>query len=126
MELSSQQLGRIAGICLTAAGAIFVGVQVNHPAITLEFIGSTEFVVRQVLKVAMTVLALPAMRIVSVGRAAEGSGPDLLAAAVATLALGLVPYAFFLLLARAFYALGDSPKTTEPSTASSENKDRRG
>ena len=36
MELSSQQLGRIAGICLTAAGAIFVGVQVNHPAITLE------------------------------------------------------------------------------------------
>lgn len=58
MELSSQQLGRIAGICLTAAGAIFVGVQVNHPAITLEFIGSTEFVVRQVLKVAMTVLAL--------------------------------------------------------------------
>ncbi|MCB0972573.1 MAG: hypothetical protein KDA97_13790 [Acidimicrobiales bacterium] len=60
------------------------------------------------VSVAMTVLALPAMRIVSVGRAAEGSGPDLLAAAVATLALGLVPYAFFLLLARAFYALGDS------------------
>lgn len=58
MTISSQQLSRIAGVCLAAAGAIFVGVQINHPALTLDFIGSTEFVVRQTLKVAMTVLAL--------------------------------------------------------------------
>ena len=58
MTISNQQLGRIAGICLSAAGAIFVGVQINHPALTLDFLGSTEFVVRQTLKVVMTVLAL--------------------------------------------------------------------
>src|SRR3546814_3314715 len=47
------------------------------------------------------------MRIVSFGEAAE-SGPELLAAAVAALAFGLFPYGAFLLLARGFYALGDS------------------
>ncbi|HEY9557334.1 MAG TPA: lipid II flippase MurJ, partial [Acidimicrobiales bacterium] len=56
---------------------------------------------------AMAALALPAMRIVSFGEAAE-SGPELLAAAVAALAFGLFPYGAFLLLARGFYALGDS------------------
>lgn len=58
MAVSNQQLSRVAAVCLTAAGAIFIGIQVNHPAITLDFIGTTEFVVRQTLKVAMTVLAL--------------------------------------------------------------------
>jgi putative peptidoglycan lipid II flippase len=60
------------------------------------------------LAAAMVALAGPAMRIVSVGNATEGNGPELLAVAVATLAVGLLPYAAFLLLARAFYALNDS------------------
>jgi putative peptidoglycan lipid II flippase len=56
---------------------------------------------------AMMALALPAMRIVSFGE----TGPEdaeVLAAAVAGLAVGLLPYSAFLLLARGCYALGDS------------------
>ena len=56
---------------------------------------------------AMMALALPGMRAVSFGEAG-GNGPGLLAAAVAALAVGLYPYGAFLLLARAYYALGDS------------------
>lgn len=52
-------------------------------------------------------LALPAMRAVSFGEVGA-EGPGLLAAALAALALGLLPYSAFLLLARAYYALGDS------------------
>lgn len=52
-------------------------------------------------------LALPAMRAVSFGEVGAG-GTSLLAAALATMALGLYPYSAFLLLARAYYALGDS------------------
>jgi putative peptidoglycan lipid II flippase len=44
---------------------------------------------------------------VSFGSAAK-TGPALLAAGVASLALGLFPYSAFLLLARSYYALGDS------------------
>ena len=54
----------------------------------------------------MMALAGPAMRIVSFDAAADGAG--VLAAAVAGLAVGLAPYSAFLLLARGYYALGDS------------------
>ncbi|MGE3620485.1 MAG: murein biosynthesis integral membrane protein MurJ [Acidimicrobiia bacterium] len=56
---------------------------------------------------ALVVLAGPGMRAVSFG-ATSGSGPELLAAALAGLAVGLFPYGAFLLLARACYARGDS------------------
>lgn len=56
---------------------------------------------------AMVALALPAMRTVSFG-ATGGDDSELLAAAVAGLAVGLGPYGAFLLLARGYYALGDS------------------
>jgi putative peptidoglycan lipid II flippase len=55
----------------------------------------------------MMALAAPAMRLVSFGETA-GEGSEVLAAAVAGLALGLLPYGAFLLLARGSYALGDS------------------
>jgi putative peptidoglycan lipid II flippase len=55
----------------------------------------------------MVALALPTMRAVAAG-ATEGGGVQLLAAAVASLAVGLLSYSAFLLLARGFYALGDS------------------
>ena len=55
----------------------------------------------------MVALALPMMRVVAFGGAAK-AGPALLAAALASLAIGLLPYAALLLFARAFYALGDS------------------
>ncbi|MGH9186856.1 MAG: murein biosynthesis integral membrane protein MurJ [Acidimicrobiales bacterium] len=56
---------------------------------------------------AMIALALPGMRAVSFGETGA-RGVGLLAAAVAALAIGLYPYGAFLLLARGFYALGDS------------------
>lgn len=56
----------------------------------------------------LVALAAPAMRLVSFGQAATGDGPQLLAAALASLAVGLLPYAAFLLLAREAYALGDA------------------
>jgi putative peptidoglycan lipid II flippase len=59
------------------------------------------------VSVAMVALAVPAMRVVAFGQAA-GSGVDLLAAGIASLAVGLFFYGAFLLLARAYYALGDS------------------
>ncbi len=49
-------------------------------------------------------LALPAMKVI----APASSSPRLLAAALASLGVGLFFYSAFLLLARAFYALGDS------------------
>ncbi|MGD9798866.1 MAG: murein biosynthesis integral membrane protein MurJ [Acidimicrobiia bacterium] len=62
-----------------------------------------------VLPVAAGLLALagPGMRLVSFGESGE-AGADLLRAALCGLAVGLFPYGAFLLLARAFYALGDS------------------
>ena len=59
------------------------------------------------VSIAMAALALPAMRLVVFGEAARG-GVELLAAGVASLASGLFFYGAFLLLARAYYALGDS------------------
>jgi putative peptidoglycan lipid II flippase len=56
---------------------------------------------------ALVALALPFMRTVAFGRAA-GTGVELLAAGLASLALGLYPYGAFLLFARAYYALDDS------------------
>jgi putative peptidoglycan lipid II flippase len=55
----------------------------------------------------MVALAQPAMRLLSFGEA-RGEGSEVLAAALAGLALGLLPYSAFLLLARGYYALGDS------------------
>lgn len=56
---------------------------------------------------AMIALALPAMRLLDYGAVTE-DGPELLAAALAGLALGLYAYGVFLLFARGYYSLGDS------------------
>lgn len=56
---------------------------------------------------AFVALALPAMRVVAFG-AATGEGVALIAAGVASLGAGLYAYGAFLLLARGYYALGDS------------------
>lgn len=55
----------------------------------------------------MIALALPGMRLLEYGEVTE-HGPDLLAAALAGLAVGLYAYSVFLLFARGYYSLGDS------------------
>jgi putative peptidoglycan lipid II flippase len=56
---------------------------------------------------AMIALARPGMIVFAFGEASH-NGVALLAAGVASLAIGLFPYGAFLMLARAYYALGDS------------------
>ncbi|MCB0959605.1 MAG: hypothetical protein KDB04_08790 [Acidimicrobiales bacterium] len=79
-----------------------------------RFTGSVRWAVERIalalvpVTAVLVAVAAPAMRIVSVGRAGVGDGPALLAAALGTLAVGLLPYGAFLLLARASYALDDS------------------
>jgi putative peptidoglycan lipid II flippase len=56
----------------------------------------------------MIALAAPGMRAVAFGNASSPQGVHLLAVAVATLAVGLLPYSLFFLFARSCYALEDS------------------
>ena len=55
----------------------------------------------------LVAIAVPMMSLVAFGSATK-TGPALLGAGIASLALGLYPYSAFLLLARSYYALGDS------------------
>lgn len=47
-----------AGLAAAAAGAIFIGVQVAHPTVTLDNLGGTEMTIRESAKAAMCLLAL--------------------------------------------------------------------
>lgn len=53
-------------------------------------------------------LSVPAMSVLAFGQADTNEGVELLAAALASLCLGLLPYGAFFLLARVWYVLGDS------------------
>ncbi|MEX2253810.1 MAG: lipid II flippase MurJ [Acidimicrobiia bacterium] len=56
----------------------------------------------------LVALALPIMQVAAFGQATRSGGVGLLAAGLASLAVGLYTYSVFLLFARAYYALGDS------------------
>ena len=58
MNLTASRLTATAGLCAAAAGAIFIGVQINHPPADVEHLVTTEMVVRETAKVLMAVLAL--------------------------------------------------------------------
>jgi len=58
MNITSNRLTRIAGVCAAAAGAIFIGVQINHPPADVAHIATTDILVRESAKVLMSVLAL--------------------------------------------------------------------
>jgi hypothetical protein len=58
MNLTSNHLIATAGLCAAAAGAIFAGVQINHPPADVAHITTTEMAVRESAKALMTVLAL--------------------------------------------------------------------
>ena len=58
MNLTTTRLTRIAGACAAAAGAIFVGVQINHPPADVAHLVTTDMLVRESAKVLMSVLAL--------------------------------------------------------------------
>ena len=58
MQITTTTLTRAAGLAAVAAGALFIAVQVKHPEITLDFVQTTQFKVRQGMKIAMATLAL--------------------------------------------------------------------
>jgi hypothetical protein len=58
MNLTANRLTATAGLCAAAAGAIFVGVQINHPPADVAHLVTTEMLVRESAKVLMSVLAL--------------------------------------------------------------------
>ena len=58
MTITTNRLTAAAGLCAAAAGAIFVGVQINHPPADVAHIVTTEILVRETAKAVMCVLAL--------------------------------------------------------------------
>jgi hypothetical protein len=58
MTITPNLLTRWAGLAAVAAGAIFIGVQINHPDLTATSIQTTNVYVRDCLKVLMATLAL--------------------------------------------------------------------
>lgn len=58
MAITATTLSRSAGVAAAAAGLIFIGVQFGHPAMEVASVSSTEWVVRNTLKVVMCALAL--------------------------------------------------------------------
>ena len=58
MTITPTTLTRAAGLCAAAAGAIFIAVQINHPAADVEHLLTTEMVVRESAKAVMAALAL--------------------------------------------------------------------
>ncbi|MDQ1646350.1 MAG: hypothetical protein QOJ50_2534 [Cryptosporangiaceae bacterium] len=58
MAITASLLTRSAGVAAAAAGLIFIGVQINHPPLDVTSVASTEWAVRNSLKVLMAALAL--------------------------------------------------------------------
>jgi hypothetical protein len=58
MNLTASRLTATAGLCAAAAGAIFIGVQINHPPADVAHVVTTEVAIRENAKALMCVLAL--------------------------------------------------------------------
>ena len=58
MSTTTNRRTAIAGLCAATAGAIFIGVQINHPSATVAHLLTTEMTVRMTAKVLFCALAL--------------------------------------------------------------------
>jgi hypothetical protein len=58
MNITSKGLTATAGLCAAAAGAIFIGVQIDHPPADVAHLVTTEMAIRETAKVLMCILAL--------------------------------------------------------------------
>ncbi|WP_020145411.1 hypothetical protein [Terracoccus sp. 273MFTsu3.1] len=58
MTITTSSLTRAAGAAAAVAGLLFIGVQVNHPAMDVSSVESTEWVLRNTAKVVLSALAL--------------------------------------------------------------------
>jgi hypothetical protein len=58
MNTTANRLTSAAGLCAAAAGAIFVGVQINHPPADVAHVVTTNVFVRECAKALMCIMAL--------------------------------------------------------------------
>jgi hypothetical protein len=58
VSITTNRFTATAGLCAAAAGAIFIGVQVNHPSADVAHIVTTEMTIRMTAKVLFCALAL--------------------------------------------------------------------
>jgi hypothetical protein len=58
VNITADRLTAAAGLCAAVAGAIFIGVQINHPPADVAHLVTTEMLVRETAKALMAVLAL--------------------------------------------------------------------
>ena len=58
MTITTTTLTRAAGLSAVAGGLLFIGVQINHPHLDAAFAVTTEYSVRESLKICMAVLSL--------------------------------------------------------------------
>ena len=58
MTITTTHLARAAGLGAVVAGALFIGVQINHPPLDLALVTSPEWTIRQSVKIVMAVLSL--------------------------------------------------------------------
>ena len=58
MSITTTHLTRGAGLAAVAAGLLFIGVQINHPPLDLALVTMSEWVVRETMKLLVSVLGL--------------------------------------------------------------------
>jgi hypothetical protein len=58
MTITSRTLTRAAGLSAVVGGLLFIAVQVNHPVLTASFSTTTEYAVRESMKIFMAVFSL--------------------------------------------------------------------
>src|SRR4051794_626213 len=58
MTITTSRITAVAGLCAAVAGAIYVGVQINHPPADVAHVVTTDVLVRETAKALMAVLAL--------------------------------------------------------------------
>ena len=58
MTITLTKLTGAAGLCAVAGGLLFIGVQINHPRLEATFVTTTEYAVRETVKIVMSVLSL--------------------------------------------------------------------
>ena len=58
MTITTTTLSRAAGLCAVAGGLLYAGVQIAHPPVDAAFATTTEYTIRETVKIAMAVLSL--------------------------------------------------------------------
>jgi len=58
MTITTTTLTRAAGVAAVVGGLLYIAVQINHPHLDLDFISTTEWKVRQTMKIFFAVLSL--------------------------------------------------------------------